>query len=82
MTVKLHPDYAKKKAAVDRPPEDTIEANDDSEDAEPGPQAGNREGNIDKLPKGGATEILRLQHALLYAIIQGRAFRQKGTPTS
>ena len=92
VTVKLHPDYAGKKVTVDTAAEAGEEdeglADDDEDEGEesdsdeldeeaPGRVSDKRDGDVYKLSKTRTSEILRLQHALVYASIQGRTFRQK-----
>ena len=46
-----HPNYAGTKVAVDRAPEEMVEAESDSEEEQPGPQSDNNEGGVYKLAK-------------------------------
>ena len=87
VTVKLHPDYAGKNVTVDaqKPAEEAEEPTNDGEESDPeeldvedpGHVSDKRDGDVYVLTKVRAAEILRLQHALVYASIQGRTFRDK-----
>ena len=92
VTVKLHKDYvgeslvAKPEPAAiegeaDDEADDEAEASDAEalEDEEPGhrPPTDVRDGNTYRLSHKRASEILRLQHALVYASIQGRTIKDK-----
>ena len=92
VTVTLHPDYEGKKITADAPANADPEAceNEDSEEEEEkeedadalapeAPEKTNdkREGTKYVLTFHRVSEILRLQHALVYAGVQGRTFREK-----
>jgi hypothetical protein len=82
--VKLHEDYVR---TAEEAPEDVDDADDegsepddmgeDGNDAPPAPGVNVVEAGVYKLTHARAAAILRLQHALVYASIQGRTLRQK-----
>jgi len=82
--VKLHEDYVRR---AEEAPEDAEDADDegsepddmgeDDNDAPPAPDVKVVEKGVYKLTHARAAAILRLQHALVYASIQGRTMRQK-----
>jgi hypothetical protein len=82
--VKLHADYVR---TAEEAPEDVDDADDegsepddmgeDGNDAPPAPGVNVVETGVYKLTHARAVAILRLQHALVYASIQGRTMRQK-----
>jgi hypothetical protein len=82
--VKLHEDYVR---TAEEAPEDVDDADDegsepddmgeDDNDAPPAPGVNVMEAGVYKLTHARAVAILRLQHALVYASIQGRTMRQK-----